>query len=43
MLKGWARGSFEIHFPRRFTWPMKLLALLPFRIYQALVRRGTGL
>ena len=43
MLRGWARGSFEIHFPRRFTWPMKLLALLPFRIYQALVRRGTGL
>jgi NAD(P)-dependent dehydrogenase (short-subunit alcohol dehydrogenase family) len=42
MLRGWARGAFEIHFPRRFTWPMKLLALLPFRAYQALVRRGTG-
>ena len=43
MLGGWEKGKFEIHFPRRFTWPMKLLALLPFRIYQALVRRGTGL
>ena len=42
MLHGWARGDFEIHFPRRFTWPMKLLSLLPFRLYQALVRRGTG-
>jgi NAD(P)-dependent dehydrogenase (short-subunit alcohol dehydrogenase family) len=43
ILRGWARGAFEIHFPRRFTWPMKLLALLPFRAYQALVRRGTRL
>ena len=43
MLGGWARGQFEIHFPRRFTWPMKLLSLLPFRAYQAVVRRGTGL
>lgn len=43
MLRGWTRGHFEIHFPKRFTWPMKLLALLPFRIYQAIVRKGTGL
>jgi len=42
MLRGWSAGRFEIHFPRRFTWPMKLLSLLPFRVYQALVRRGTG-
>ena len=42
MLAGWQRGHFEIHFPYRFTWPMKLLSLLPFRMYQALVRRGTG-
>jgi len=42
MLEGWASGRFEIHFPLRFTWPMKLLSLLPFRLYQALVRRGTG-
>ena len=42
MIRGWERGDFEIHFPRRFTWPMKLLSLTPFRLYQALVRRGTG-
>ena len=28
ILQGWARGRFEIHFPRRFTRVMKLLALL---------------
>ena len=42
MLRGWARGRFEIHYPRRFTLVMKLLSLLPFRLYQALVRRVTG-
>jgi NAD(P)-dependent dehydrogenase (short-subunit alcohol dehydrogenase family) len=42
MLSGWSAGRFEIHFPGRFTWPMKLLSLLPFGVYQALVRRGTG-
>ncbi|RYY71802.1 MAG: SDR family NAD(P)-dependent oxidoreductase, partial [Comamonadaceae bacterium] len=42
-LRGWARGAFEIHFPRRFTLVMKLLRLLPFGIYQSLVRRATGL
>jgi len=42
MLRGWSAGRFEIHFPARFTWPMKLLSLLPFRVYQALVRKGTG-
>lgn len=41
VIAGWERGQFEIHFPRRFTWPMKLLAALPFRLYQALVRRRT--
>jgi NAD(P)-dependent dehydrogenase (short-subunit alcohol dehydrogenase family) len=43
ILNGWARGDFEIHFPRRFTLAMKLLALLPFRLYRTLVRRFTGL
>lgn len=42
MLQGWAAGRFEIHFPLRFTLPMKWLSLLPFRLYQALVRKGTG-
>ncbi len=43
MVRGWERGQFEIHFPRRFTRVMKLLALLPYRLYFAAVRRSTGL
>jgi NAD(P)-dependent dehydrogenase (short-subunit alcohol dehydrogenase family) len=43
ILAGLARGRFEIHFPRRFTRWLKLLQLLPYRLYFALVRRGTGL
>jgi short-subunit dehydrogenase len=43
ILRGWRKGSFEIHFPKRFTLGMKLLGLLPFRLFQALVRRATGL
>lgn len=37
------RGSaFEITFPRRFTWGLKLLRILPYRLYFPLVRRATG-
>ena len=43
ILKGWAQGRFELHFPRRFTLAMKLLRLLPFRLYCNLVKRTTGL
>jgi NAD(P)-dependent dehydrogenase (short-subunit alcohol dehydrogenase family) len=43
ILDGLARGAFEIHFPKRFTRWLKLMALLPYRLYFALVRRGTGL
>lgn len=43
ILTGWRKGRFEIHFPLRFTLSVKLLALLPFRLYQAAVRRITGL
>ncbi len=43
MLHGWARGDFDIHFPRRFTRWMKLLRLLPYRLYFPVVRRFTGL
>ena len=41
ILRGWEHGRFEIHFPRRFTLALKLLGLLPFGAYQAVVRRGT--
>jgi short-subunit dehydrogenase len=41
-LAGIAAGRFEIHYPRRFTLALKLLRLLPYRAYFALVRRMTG-
>ncbi len=43
MLKGWAQGQFDIHFPKRFTLWLKLLRLLPYRLYFPLVRKLTGL
>jgi NAD(P)-dependent dehydrogenase (short-subunit alcohol dehydrogenase family) len=42
ILKGWASGAFEIHFPKRFTWWLKLLRVLPYRAYFALVARATS-
>ena len=41
MLAGWRSGTFELHFPRRFTLWMQALRLLPDRIFFALVRRVT--
>ena len=41
ILQGWAKGAFEIHFPKRFTLGLKLLRLLPYRAYLALVARAT--
>ena len=41
IVDGLASGAFEIHFPKRFTRLMKLLALLPYRWYFPLVRRFT--
>ncbi len=32
-LKGLERGAFEIHYPKRFTYVMKLLRILPYRLY----------
>lgn len=43
MLRGWARGQFDIHFPKRFTGVLKLLRVLPYALYFPLVRRATGL
>lgn len=41
ILQGWARGAFEIHFPKRFTFWMKLLRCLPYRVFFAVTRRMT--
>ncbi|WP_334135056.1 SDR family NAD(P)-dependent oxidoreductase [Tepidimonas sp.] len=43
MLRGWARGDFEIDFPRRFTRVLRALRWLPDRWYFALIHRATGL
>ncbi|MCB1912581.1 MAG: SDR family NAD(P)-dependent oxidoreductase [Zoogloeaceae bacterium] len=43
IMKGFASGGFEIHFPKRFTRVMKLLRLLPHRLYFPLIRKVTGL
>ena len=43
MVRGWERGAFEIHFPKRFTRVMRLLRLLPPALYFPAVRRVTGL
>ncbi|MBE0473112.1 SDR family NAD(P)-dependent oxidoreductase [Rhodoferax sp.] len=39
ILNGWARGQFEIHFPKRFTFWLKVLRCLPYTVYFALTRR----
>ena len=39
IVKGWAQGQFEIHFPKRFTLWLKLLRVLPNRWFFGLVRQ----
>jgi short-subunit dehydrogenase len=43
MMRGFERGDFEIHFPKRFTLFMKLLRLLPYRLFFPLAHRITAL
>ncbi len=35
--RGLARGAFEIHFPKRFTWAIKLVRMLPYRLRFAMM------
>jgi len=42
-LDGIAAGRFEIHYPKRFTFWLKLLRMLPYSLQFAAVRRVTGL
>lgn len=39
ILRGWALGAFEIHFPPRFTLWLKALRILPNRLFFQLARR----
>ncbi len=39
IVRGWERGRFEIHFPRRFTFWMQALRLLPDALYLRAVPR----
>lgn len=42
ILDGWARGQFEMHFPKRFTLWLKALRHLGYGAYFAAVRSGVG-
>jgi short-subunit dehydrogenase len=43
IIAGLRAGEFEIHFPKAFTRKLKLLRMLPYRLYFALIRKATGL
>lgn len=42
MRKGLESGGFEVHFPKRFTYAMKLLRMLPAWLYFRIIKRYTG-
>lgn len=42
IMRGLAGNAFEIAFPRRFVWILRLLGLLPDRLYFPLVAKATG-
>lgn len=42
MYRGLMAGDFEITFPRRLAWTMKVLRVLPYALYFPLIRRVTG-
>jgi NAD(P)-dependent dehydrogenase (short-subunit alcohol dehydrogenase family) len=41
IVRGWRQGAFEIHFPKRFTLWLKLLRILPNRLFLFLVAKAT--
>jgi short-subunit dehydrogenase len=43
IIAGLEKGHFEIHFPKRFTLWLKLLRMLPYRLYFYLIHKFTGL
>lgn len=43
IVKGWERGEFEVHFPKRFTLCLKALAHVSDALYFRAIRWSTGL
>jgi NAD(P)-dependent dehydrogenase (short-subunit alcohol dehydrogenase family) len=43
IVRGWERGEFEVHFPKRFTHMLKAMSYLSDGLYFAAIRRATGL
>jgi NAD(P)-dependent dehydrogenase (short-subunit alcohol dehydrogenase family) len=43
ILRGWQKGQFELHFPKRFTLWVKAMKYLGDGLYFRMVRRFTGL
>ena len=41
ILQGWAKGAFEIHFPKRFTLWLKAMRIMPNRLFFQLAGRLT--
>ncbi|MEM7616803.1 MAG: SDR family NAD(P)-dependent oxidoreductase [Pseudomonadota bacterium] len=39
IVKGLNKKSFEIHFPKKFTWLMKIISLLPYRIKLPILKK----
>lgn len=42
LAEGLFTDSYEITFPRRFTWQLKALSILPYGLYNAMISRSTG-
>ncbi len=40
IVRGLERGSKEIHFPARLSWTMKILRVLPYGLYEQLMKRA---
>ena len=43
MVEGIEQGHFHIHFPKRFTFGLRVARLLPYRLYFWLIHKVTGL
>jgi NAD(P)-dependent dehydrogenase (short-subunit alcohol dehydrogenase family) len=41
-VNGFEKGGFEIAYPKRLAWTLKLIGILPYRLYFWLVGRTTG-